>query len=556
MRLNQTSLILLIILATALTASGMLFPVLGSTFSPYYGVIAKHIVTHNDWINLTLAGQDWLDKPHLPFWITAISFKIFGINSFAYILPGFIFNLIGACYTYKLSRIWYNVNTSLLSVLLYLSTLHLMLSSIDVRAEAYLLGEIIPACYYLLKFYNTRLLRYLLLGSLFSGLALMTKGMFVLVTIGSGIICLWLYNKQFKNFIDYRWWLYLVLTLIIATPELLSLYLQFDLHPEKIVFNMSHVSGIKWFVWDSQFGRFFNTGPIATTNPMPYHWLFFVHTFLWAFLPWWPLFFYSVGKIIISIIKKQLQMANVFLLGSFVITFVLFSATSFQVDHYTNIIFPFACIITAKSMVELIENDHHSKVLTIIQTILSIFFMLVVVVISYLLFNFIIFGSISILVICLIAYTISGLYRRNITQQLIFSPLLAMLLLFVIAMCVNGIGYINYDVGYNMAKYLNAQEATNIIAYRLDSMPLKNAEFHSKAQVYYYSESLPLQHLSGTWYIITPSENANKILTDNKNARLQQIISGCEIGTYLANLKDKTQLVNQLSKYAIIKVNN
>ncbi|HWV29848.1 MAG TPA: hypothetical protein VN038_09360 [Dyadobacter sp.] len=32
-----------------------------------YATIAKHIVLHNDWLNLYGDGHDWLDKPHFPF---------------------------------------------------------------------------------------------------------------------------------------------------------------------------------------------------------------------------------------------------------------------------------------------------------------------------------------------------------------------------------------------------------------------------------------------------------------------------------------------------------
>ena len=55
---------------------------------------------------------------------------------------------------------------------------------------------------------------------------------------------------------------HLVLLILFINPELICLYIQFDLHPEKILFGHTHVSGIRFFFWDSQFGRFLNTGPI------------------------------------------------------------------------------------------------------------------------------------------------------------------------------------------------------------------------------------------------------------------------------------------------------
>ena len=145
---------------------GMFFPLLQSTYSPYFGSIAKHIVTSDNWTNLVLLNHDWLDKPHFPFWMTALSFKLFGINSFAYILPGFLFNLIGIYYTYRLSRLWYSKEVGLVAALFTSCAFHLMLSAIDVRAEAYLIGEIMPACYYWLKYDKNSRIKYLLLGAI------------------------------------------------------------------------------------------------------------------------------------------------------------------------------------------------------------------------------------------------------------------------------------------------------------------------------------------------------------------------------------------------------
>ena len=316
----------LIILAILVNCTGMLFPALSSTFTPYYASIAKHIVLSNNWTDLVLSGHDWLDKPHLPFWLTALSFKIFGISSFAYIVPGFIFYLIGGYYTYLLSRKWYAANTALIATLVYFTSLHLMLSAIDVRAEAYLLGEIMPACYYWLLYDNKTKFKYLVLGAFFTGLAMMTKGIFVLITIMSGLCVLWIYQKRWHNFISKKWIFALILSFLCVAPELFALYAQFDMHPEKIIFGHTHVSGIRWFFWDSQFGRFFNTGPIMSTNPPPLHWLFFVHTFLWAFLPWWPIFFIGVWMMAKTIFSGNLKDKEIFiyLLAAFFITFLLF----------------------------------------------------------------------------------------------------------------------------------------------------------------------------------------------------------------------------------------
>jgi 4-amino-4-deoxy-L-arabinose transferase-like glycosyltransferase len=313
----------LVFLAIIANAVGFIFPSLRSTFSPYYGSIAKHILTSSNWSDLILLNQDWLDKPHLPFWLTAISFYIFGTNSIAYILPGFLFHLIGLYFTYKLAKIWYSKEVALLSVLL---------SAIDVRAEAFMLGEIMPACYFWLRYDKTNKLKYLLGGAVFTAMALMTKGLFSLITITSGIAVLWLYQGRWRNFISFKWLFALALSFIFIFPELYVLYLQFDLHPEKIIYDHNGVSGIRWFFWDSQFGRFLATGPIRNEHANFSHYFFFAYTFLWAYLPWWPIFFISVWRFIKNFTKNNIDKeAQIFLFASFFLTFILFSVSSFQV---------------------------------------------------------------------------------------------------------------------------------------------------------------------------------------------------------------------------------
>ncbi len=88
----------------------------------------------------------------------------------------------------------------------------------------------------------------------------MTKGPFVVICIAAGFIVEWAVKKQWSQFINYKWYVAILLIALFSLPELYCLYVQFDMHPEKIVFGQTNVSGIRFFFWDSQFGRFFNNG--------------------------------------------------------------------------------------------------------------------------------------------------------------------------------------------------------------------------------------------------------------------------------------------------------
>ena len=65
-----------------------------------------------------------------------------------------------------------------------------------------------------------------------------------------------LIRQNWKQLFHWRWLLALVLITIFISPELYCLWKQFDQHPEKIVLESQKVSGIKFFLWDSQFGLY------------------------------------------------------------------------------------------------------------------------------------------------------------------------------------------------------------------------------------------------------------------------------------------------------------
>ena len=310
--------------------------------SAFYATIAKNIVLRNDWVNLIGNGADWLDKPHLPFWITALSCKVFGITAFAYKLPSFLCWLLGVYYTYKLAESFYDKATAQMATIIFVSSLHVILANYDLRAEGYVTTFIVAAVFHLYQLYKNNSWKQVFIAAFFCALAVMTKGIFVLITIASGFVLHWIFTKQWKQFANMKWYAMIALTLLFILPELYCLYVQFDLHPEKIVYGAQHVSGIRFFFWDSQFGRFFNTGPIKGKGDPS----FFFHTTAWAFLPWTIVLLASVF-VLLKNIRKNLQSEKVIITGSVWITFFIFSISQFQLPHYIVILFPHFSILSA-----------------------------------------------------------------------------------------------------------------------------------------------------------------------------------------------------------------
>jgi 4-amino-4-deoxy-L-arabinose transferase-like glycosyltransferase len=363
----------LLIPAILVNAGGLLIPILEPD-GALYATIAKTMARSGDFIDLYVDGRDWLDKPHFPFWMAALSFRVFGINAVAYKLPALLFWAAGAWYTWRLALSLYGKPVAQLSTLIYVSAAHLVISNNDVRAEPYLTGLIIGSVYHFYKVSRLpapgagRSLRpwfHLLAGSLLAAAALMTKGPFVLLTIAGGFVLDWIIGKEWDQFRNTRWWVAVALTALFTLPELYCLYRQFDLHPDKQVFGHTGVSGIRFFFWDSQFGRFFNTGPIKG-NGDPF---FYFHTLLWAFLPWSLLLYAAViGKC--RGIRRTIP-GDWICAGAALASFVLFSLSRFQLPHYLNILFPFFSILTAGYLYN-IRRKGERQFVRIVQGIINV----------------------------------------------------------------------------------------------------------------------------------------------------------------------------------------
>ena len=136
--------------------------------------------------------------------MAAISYKIFGITGFAYKLPAFLFWLLSLRYTYLIARDLYNEDVAKIAVLIYTVALHSTLANFDVRAEPYLTACITGAAWHMLRVHARAQWKHIVWAALFAACAIMTKGVFVLITLAGGWAIYWLITAQFREFLNYR----------------------------------------------------------------------------------------------------------------------------------------------------------------------------------------------------------------------------------------------------------------------------------------------------------------------------------------------------------------
>ncbi|HMB65138.1 MAG TPA: glycosyltransferase family 39 protein [Eudoraea sp.] len=323
-----------------------LFVTLFENDSAQFAVMAMRMVQENDFMNLFKGQEPYLDKPHMHFWLAALSFKIFGLHDWAYRIPGILTTFLGAYSCFGLGKLLYDHKTGRLAALIFLTAQTIVLAAIDVRTDAVLTGFTIFAIWQLASFIENNSLKNILFGAFGAGMAFSTKGQIALLVIGLPLLCHLAYTRKWKVLINWRVLAALLVFGMTIAPMLYAYYLQFDLHPEQVIRSKSNRSGIRFIFWEQSFERLSGEG--VGRNSSDY--FFFFHTFLWVFLPWTVISLIALWKRIRAFAGERLRYDPKYeflTLGGIVLVFTIISFAQFKLPHYLNIAIPLFSVLTA-----------------------------------------------------------------------------------------------------------------------------------------------------------------------------------------------------------------
>lgn len=338
-----------------------------------YASIAREMLETGEYLQVKHRYVDYLDKPPLLFWLSALSFHILGISEFAFKLPSLLFALLGIYSTYRLGRLLYSEATGLLAAVILASTQAMFLITNDVRTDTMLTGAIIFSIWNIAAFDREGKWSSLVAAAIGVALGMLAKGpigiMAPALAFGAHLVL----KRQWASIFRWQWLVALGVVVLVISPMLWGLYQQFDMHPEK------GVSGIRFFLWDQSFGRLTGDNPFinSQTTPPPKAPFFFVHTVLWAFLPWTILFLFAFWDRAKHLVRSRFALGpkdEAITTGGFILVFIGMSLSAYKLPHYIFIVFPLAAIITAE-YVERVCNANGTQRLTrallLIQTVLS-----------------------------------------------------------------------------------------------------------------------------------------------------------------------------------------
>ncbi len=341
-----------------------MFPDVMEVDAAQYAAIAMEMTGSGNYLEIFQRGEDYLDKPPLLFWLSSLSFSLFGVSNFTYKLPAVLVIILGIYSTYRFTLHWYDLQRARAAAIVLACTQALLLITNDVRTDGILMGFTIFSVWQLSVFLDGARLKHLVAGAAGVAFAMMAKGPLGLIVVIFAVGGHLLITRNFRAIFNPKWILLVFVTAVLLIPMCWGLYHQFDLHPEKEVYGLKGPSGLKFFFWTQSFGRI--TGDIYWNNNTGY--FYFFHTILWDYQPWIlflvPALLRAVKIFVLDITGRSVRkLPEYFTLCGFLLGFAALSASSYKLPHYIFPLFPFASVITADFIVWLCRENHQRLII-------------------------------------------------------------------------------------------------------------------------------------------------------------------------------------------------
>lgn len=487
-----------------------------------YANISKQMFHNGSYLQVYNNGMDYLDKPPLLFWLSCISFKIFGVHDWAYRLPSALCLAFGIYSLYRYTKMFHAEQTAKIAVLISASCVATYLMTSDVRTDTMLTSWVMFSLWQLAEFNRSLKFKNILLGAMGIGLAMLSKGPIGLIIPVTAFVIEFAYKRQWRNFFRWQYVLALVVIAIILVPMSYGLYEQFDLHPEKVLYDKKGTSGLRFFYWTQSFGRI--TGESNwNNNPDPF---FLFHSFLWSFAPWSILFIPALIAEVRDKIKnfKSGNTPEVMTVGAFILIFIFLARSKYQLPHYTFPLHLLAAIITAKYLNAQLESPVKSKLFSVFYNIQKVFMAIVFVLLFLIIFY--LFPApifLRVLIILSFAYFIYGLFflKIGIIPKTLFITLISFATL-VFTMDVHFYpSVMKFQTGSVLGKKMNQIAAPDSKLFIYHDFSSYTMEFYGNIPIIDYTDEQKLKAnlVPGKTYVLADTGDVKKIQTINPDIK-------------------------------------
>lgn len=450
-----------------------------------YATVAKEIHQNGNFINLTVHGEAYDQKPPMLFWLGALGFTIGKVSNFWFKLPVLLLVFAGFYWAFRLGESLYNKRVGFLTATMLAFSFIYVLYSMDIHTDTPLQAFITLAFWQLFEFIKTKKTKHWVLGFIAIGFAMLCKGPIGAAIPAFAILGHLLLKRDFKSLLDYRWYLGVFLSFIIVSPALSGLYNQFGWE------------GLRFFFWENNVGRITGSYVKAINDPV-----FYVHNIIYLFLPWSLLFFIAVFMEFKTLIQNRFKTGEYFTLTGIWIYFIILNSASSQLPNYIFSIVPLISVLTAKWIDRAIINKKTLiRVFKIVQRYVVLLLWIGIFIISFYFFPtpkwyimLLVFGGI------ILSYFISAKYSDEGVRIIV--PSLIVFTCLAILMNLHVFPYMfSFQAPPKAARYYSeyANKGDKLFNYNYDEYELFFYSEPQATQLYSIDEMKSIAGKKGNW---------------------------------------------------------
>ena len=539
-----------IVLCIIIYILGSLFIPLMEIDSVQYANISREMLQNKSFLQIFDQGKDYLDKPPMLFWLSSLSMYFFGINDFAFRLPSILMAILAIYSTYKFTLLYYSNEIAILAALVLASTQAMFLITHDVRTDTMLMAWVILAIWQFAIWLNNRKWHSLIIAFSAVAFGMMTKGPIALMVPIFSFAPHILIHRNFKMLFRWEYLVGLIIIMILLIPMDIGLYQQFDLHPEKVMYEKTGTSGIRFFYWTQSFGRI--TGESVWHENDDFYFLF--QNLLWGFLPW-TLFLISglISECTRIIRTKFIVNKNEewIVLPGFLITYTALGISNYQLPHYIYVVLPFTAIIAAKSLYSLVinwENKFFKNVINGINIFIYILVLAILLVLLLFTFNTNIYFVIASLSVMSIFFLILMLKKigaiPKVIQFALFTIITTNLLLTIFFYPT----LLEFQLGNEVSKVIRQKNIDKTKFYLYQVYYERSLDFYSNHS---FQQVESLNSLKSNDYVLVKNELINQELLTNFN-KIEQV-STFHVSTLNAEFLNPKTRESALTIYSIFQ---
>lgn len=312
-----------------------------------FAEIAREMIVNKNYLNVQINYLPFWEKPPLFFWLQALSMKIFGINEFASRFPNVLIGVASILTLYYIGKKFISDKFAFIWALSYFGSLlpHFYFKSgiIDPLFNLFIFISI----YFFYLYQNEYLKKNLILASLLTGLAILTKGPVALLIIILVVLF----------FVSYKWKTIKIKILdVIVAGVIICITTSFWFISE--IINGGGIEIFKEFI--AYQIRLFTTSEAGHGEPFYYH-------FIVLFFGCFPISLIAIPYILKknftdakSILIKDFYTLNFIL---FWVVLILFSITTTKIVHYSSLCyFPLSFIAAYITYQNINEKRNFHKI--------------------------------------------------------------------------------------------------------------------------------------------------------------------------------------------------